>query len=142
MNRDTWDGYPAAREQLLNVMKQSQHANMVVIGGDIHQNWVAKVHADPYDVESAVIATEFTGTSISSRSRGTAAGMRRHLQRNPHLAYANAAYRGYGLVDISAAKVQVTLYAVDAIEQPDSSVSVLAKFEVPSGQPAALKQLL
>lgn len=141
-NRDSWDGYPAAREQLLSSMRQSKHKNMMVIGGDIHQNWVARVHADPYNVESEVVATEFTGTSITSRSRATPAGMRRHLRRNPHLAYANAAYRGYGLVDISAAKVQVTLYAVDAIEQPDSSVSVLAKFEVPSGQPAALKQLL
>lgn len=141
MNRDSWDGYPEARAKLLQLFEQSQHDNLMVLGGDIHQNWVAKVHADPYNKESKVVATEFTGTSISSRSRATVAGMRRHLRRNPHLLYANAEYRGYGLVDIQQSKTEVTLFAVEEIAQPDSAVSVLARFAVPTGKPEALMQL-
>ncbi|MCC5824626.1 alkaline phosphatase D family protein [Alkalimonas sp.] len=141
MSRDSWDGYPEARARLLHLFQQSDHENLVVLGGDIHQNWVAKVHADPYNKESKVLGTEFTGTSISSQSRATEAGMRRHLSRNPHLLYANAEYRGYGLVEIQQNKTEVTLFAVEEIANPESAVSVLARFAVPAGKPAALQQL-
>ncbi|SEA28982.1 alkaline phosphatase D family protein [Alkalimonas amylolytica] len=141
MNRDSWDGYPQARARLLQLFEQSSHDNLMVLGGDIHQNWVAKVHAEPYNNESKVVATEFTGTSISSRSNATAAGMRRHLNRNPHLLYANAEYRGYGLVTIQHSKTDVTLFAVEESTKPDSVVSVLASFSVPAGKPAELRQL-
>ncbi|MEE2001490.1 alkaline phosphatase D family protein [Alkalimonas sp. MEB108] len=141
MNRDSWDGYPQARTKLLQLFEQSRHDNLMVLGGDIHQNWVAKVHADPYNKESKVLATEFTGTSITSRSRATKAGIRRHLSRNPHLLYANAEYRGYGLVDITPAKTEVTLFAVEEVATSDSAVSVLARFAVPAGKPEQLMQL-
>ena len=44
--------------------------NNVVLGGDVHENWVGHVKADYAQPDSATVGVEFCGTSISSRSGG------------------------------------------------------------------------
>ncbi|MFM7011194.1 MAG: alkaline phosphatase D family protein, partial [Betaproteobacteria bacterium] len=39
-SNDGWDGYPAARQRLINSMRNTRLANPVMLGGDVHQNWV------------------------------------------------------------------------------------------------------
>ncbi len=63
---DGWDGYAPARNRLLGVVAQRQVPGVVVLGGDVHANYVADLKADYDDPRSPVIATEFCGTSISS----------------------------------------------------------------------------
>lgn len=140
-SRDTWDGYPAARQLVLQAIQQPAVKNVIVLGGDIHQNWVARVHANPYDVSSPVIATEFCGTSISSRSATTPARIKRAVKRNPHLVFANAEFRGYGVLRLTMDAAVVSLKVVDTIADPKSTVSELARFRVPVGKPAELEQL-
>ncbi|CAM5217505.1 alkaline phosphatase D family protein [Alishewanella longhuensis] len=129
-NRDTWDGYPVARQRLLDALINANLERVVLLGGDIHYNWVAKVHAQPYEVKSPVVAMEFCGTSISSRSNTTEQSIKRLLSRNPHLHYANAAYRGYGVLRLSQEQANVTLMAVADIANPDSQVFKLAEFSL------------
>ena len=57
--------------------------NTVLLGGDIHQNYVCRVHADAARADSAVLASEFCGTSISSRSGTTQAKGGRHRPPQP-----------------------------------------------------------
>ena len=49
---DGWDGYPAARQRLVQSLQKSAaaspQATAVVLGGDMHENWVGHVKAD-YD---------------------------------------------------------------------------------------------
>ena len=49
---------------------------MVVLGGDVHANYVADLKADFDDPASPVVATEFCGTSITSLSAGAVAHRR------------------------------------------------------------------
>ena len=81
---DGWDGYAPARNRLLGVVADKKVPGVVVLGGDVHAHYVADLRADFDDPRSAVVATEFCGTSISSlgiaQERVDAA-----LRFNPHV---------------------------------------------------------
>jgi len=131
---DTWDGYPAARQRLLDSVAAHRPRNTVLVGGDIHQNYVCDVQAQDRP-DAPVIASEFCGTSISSQSGASQARIATLMQRNPQIVFANSERRGYGLVDLTAGRWQTTLRTVDEIERADSAVSTLAQFEVQDGRP-------
>src|SRR5207237_5044147 len=46
LSMDKWDGYPVARDRLLNAIAKRAPNRTVVITGDIHSNWVNELHAD------------------------------------------------------------------------------------------------
>ena len=132
---DTWAGFPHARQRLIDSLVQSKARNPLIVGGDIHQNWVAHVHQDPYDVSSAVVAAEFCGTSITSPKDQTPEVTARLVSSNPHCVYSNAAYRGYGLVDITPKATTVSLRVVRDVRDANSEVFELKRFEVEAGSP-------
>ena len=80
---------------------------MVVLGGDVHANYVADLKRDFDDPRSPVVATEFCGTSIASRGsaqeRVDAA-----LPYNPHIRYGRADQRGYVAAGSTAQSLQVS----------------------------------
>ncbi|MDR6757610.1 alkaline phosphatase D [Mycoplana sp. BE70] len=135
-NSDTWDGYPEARQRLIDDLVETKVQNPVILGGDIHQNWVADVKHDPYDAATPTVAVEFCGTSISSRSGADADRVPLVVKRNPHCLLMDPAHRGYGLVDVSKPEMTVRLRAVDDVRQEASPVSTLATFTVEAGTPA------
>jgi alkaline phosphatase D len=63
---DAWDGFPAARQRMLDAITTTRVANPVFIGGDIHSYWTTDLKADFANPASATVATEFVGTSITS----------------------------------------------------------------------------
>lgn len=131
---DSWDGYPEARQRLLDALVDSGAQNPVFLGGDIHQNWIAHVHAKPYDLRSPVVASEFVGTSISTNGAAQSSTDKR-VADNPHCLLGNSAYRGYGLVDISPMSFDVRLRVVSSVADPQATVSDLARFRVGAGNP-------
>jgi alkaline phosphatase D len=131
---DSWDGYPEARQRLLDALVASRAQNPVFLGGDIHQNWVAHVHAKPYDLRSPVVASEFVGTSISSNGAEQSVTDRRVAQ-NPHCLLGDSAHRGYGLVDMSPTSFDVRLRVLADVKDPESTVRDLARFRVRAGRP-------
>lgn len=133
--RDTWDGYPEARSRLLASISTHRPRNPVFIGGDLHQNWAARVHQNPYDVQSPVLASEFVGTSISSPNRKTQEEAERHAKSNPHCLLSNTEKRGYGVVELDATTAQVALRIIDDVRDPDSGISTLGQFVIGEGQP-------
>src|SRR5690606_14158197 len=44
-NVDAWDGYPAARRRLLEILRRSGARNPVILSGDIHSAWGANLLA-------------------------------------------------------------------------------------------------
>ncbi|MBF0585192.1 MAG: alkaline phosphatase D family protein [Magnetococcales bacterium] len=133
---DRWDGYPDARLRLLRALARHKPRNPLVIGGDIHQNWVAHVHQDPYNVRSPVIASEFIGTSISSRTGRTQEVATRHAARNPHCLLSNTEKRGYGVVELTPTRARVDLRVLDAVQDQNSPITTLATFVVEEGKAA------
>lgn len=136
---DSWDGYPAARARLLQAVAQHSPRNMVLLGGDIHQNYVCRVHADAQRPESPVVASEFCGASISSRSGTTQDKVDAIARHNPHVLLARCDQRGYGLADITPTRWTTTLRVLDDPLRADSAATTLASFVVEDGRPGPVK---
>ena len=133
---DGWDGYPLSRERLLGFVAERSVANPLVIGGDVHMFVVADLKADFDDAQVPVVATEFTGTSITSQglSQKTLESWRAD---NPHVKHADSIHRGYTTVELSAKTCMTRLRAVKSVADPDSPVSTLSSWTVEAGRPGA-----
>lgn len=131
---DGWDGYPAARRRALDGIQRHRVPNAVILGGDVHENWVGNVKADYEDPRSAAIGVEFCGTSITSHT-GTADLVSRRLAENPHFIFADAQRRGYGVCEFTPGRLVTTLRVVDDVTRPDAAIETLATFEVAAGRP-------
>jgi alkaline phosphatase D len=129
LNHDNWDGYPAARERILADITTGNTTNPVLLGGDIHQNWVAHVHRDPNNPASPVVVPEFCVTSITTASIGkfTAQDMKALA---PHCVYTDRHRRGYMLATLSDEKLVVDIRHVDIAA---NTATTSARFEVLTG---------
>ncbi|HEY8357950.1 MAG TPA: alkaline phosphatase D family protein [Ramlibacter sp.] len=134
-SQDSWDGYPTARERLLADLAAQKPANPILLGGDIHQNWVANVHARPYDVRSPIVASEFCGTSITSPSGVAPERAAALAKRTPHCLLSNVQDRGYGVIEVQPGQATVNLRVVDDVTNRDSKAATLATFVVENGRP-------
>jgi alkaline phosphatase D len=131
---DGWDGYPAARERLLEALAKSGAQNPVVLGGDVHASYVSDLHRRPADRDSPVVAAEFCGTSISA-SGATAAMVAQIREANPHIRHADPTRRGYTLLDIGRERLEARLRVVDSVASREAGVSTAATFFVRAGRP-------
>lgn len=131
---DGWDGYPQARRRLLGALQEHAVPNAVVLGGDVHENWVGHVKADYDRPDSATLGVEFCGTSITSLAFEPERVLHR-LADNPHFIHADAARRGYGIADFRPARLEVSLRVLDDARRRDPQVSTEARFLVEAGRP-------
>ena len=129
---DGWDGYAGARTRLTQALQQQAVPNPVLLGGDVHENWVGHVKMDYNDPASATVGVEFCGTSITSRSGGNAKTAQR-LAENPHFIFADAQAKGYGVVEFTPSQLTATLRVVDDVTRQDTRIETLATFTVQSG---------
>jgi phosphodiesterase/alkaline phosphatase D-like protein len=102
------NGYPAARERILEAFADGRVSNPVVLAGDWHSSWV-----NDLDHDGRTVATEFAGTSISSGC-GWDASVRLGLPANPQVRFYDGAYRGYLLCDITRERWRTDLRIVTA----------------------------
>jgi alkaline phosphatase D len=129
---DRWDGYPAARQRLMQHIHQAQPANPVVISGDIHSFWANDLHLDPRDTGSPLVAHEFVGTSITSRGPDYASLMR-GMADNPHIRFCDSRQRGYMLLEIEQAKLTAHFRTVSDVMDPQASLATLRSFVIENG---------
>ena len=129
-----WDGYAPARRRLLGTVADKQVPGVVVLGGDVHANYVAALKADFDDPKGALVASEFCGTSISSLGLPQARldGMRGF---NPHLLHARSDQRGYMRFTLDAKALQADLRVVDDARDAASGMSSQGRFRVEAGRP-------
>jgi alkaline phosphatase D len=106
----------------------------VVIGGDVHMNFVADLKPDFDDEKSPVVASEFCGTSITSQA-ASQKSVDALLPENPHIKLARSDHRGYVRAAIAGGKFSADLIALDTVKRQDSKASVLARFVVEDGKP-------
>jgi alkaline phosphatase D len=139
LSMDKWAAYPAALNRFLNFLRERKTSNLVVITGDIHSNWVAELKTDFDDPSSAVVGTEFVGTSITSGGDGMdmRPDVERQLVENPHIKFFNG-QRGYVLCDLNAKRWQTDYRVVAAVSKPDQPISTRASFVVEKGRPGPL----
>ncbi len=94
-NMDAWDGYPQARQRLLQAA-QAADADMVVVSGDSHNAWAFDLAAD-----GKPAGVEFGGQSVTSPGYESAlkadpavvrAGL---VAANPEMRWCDTSRRGY-----------------------------------------------
>ena len=110
----------------------------VVVGGDVHANCVADLKADFDDPRSAVIATEFCGTSISSLGLPQAQ-VDAALRHNPHVHWGRSDQRGSVRFTLQRGELQAQLRVVADARDAVSAVATAAQFAVQAGRPGAVR---
>jgi alkaline phosphatase D len=131
---DDWNGYPAARQRLLQQIRDTRLPNPVVIGGDIHSFWANDLKLDFDDSRAPVIASEFVGSSITATPppHGKFVAW---VAENPHIHFFESRKRGYVSVELMPQRMEVTFRAVSHVRDPAADVATLRRFVVESGRP-------
>jgi alkaline phosphatase D len=133
---DGWDGYPRARERLLESVARQRVRNPLVLSGDVHMSAIADLKPDFDAAESPVVATEIAGPSITSQGP-TIARVEALRQENPHIKFANGTSRGYATLDITPSRCIARLRTVGTVTQRESEIRTLTTYAVEDGRPGA-----
>jgi alkaline phosphatase D len=136
---DGWDGYAPARQRLTDALQKNAVNNPVMLGGDVHENWVGYLKTDYSQTAaaqaSAAIGVEFCGTSITSPAGSSAVEKTPdRLAENPHFVFADAKQRGYGVVEFRPKQLITTLRVVDDVRLKASKIATLGQFVVSAGK--------
>jgi alkaline phosphatase D len=118
-NSDQWDGYRAARDEILRHLADEGIDNTVFFTGDIHSSWACDLPVDPgsYPLLSRSVATELVGTSITSDNldeilgapaRTTSVAVESAIMaNNRHIKMIEFDSHGFSVVDVDADRVHV-----------------------------------
>lgn len=136
---DGWNGYPAARARLMEIMVQSKISNPIVLSGDIHSFLVSNQHHTPNDRESPIVASEFVTTSITSQGVAQASLDARRTE-NPNVLFASSERRGYVLLDLQPERLKADLVAMETVARPDAGKFVQTSFVVENGKPGPVQE--
>ncbi len=135
-NLDAWDGYPAAREAVLN-MARNLNKNLVVLAGDTHNAWAS----DLLDANGQAVGVEFGVSSVTSPgfesyfptfAPATVGGAMEQLI-GP-LVYAETASRGFTVLTVTPTETRAEYRYVDTIKATTYSASVGKTLRVLPGQ--------
>ena len=135
VNFDQWDGYPKARQRLLDFITTEPIENLVVLSGDIHLGGLGDLAAVARDEESPVVATEIVTTSISSGANVPPEALEGALGSLPLLKYINAHSRGYVTHLITRELYTIRCFTVDTALEPVSAGAVETERSIDVGVP-------
>jgi alkaline phosphatase D len=134
---DGWDGYPLARQRLLDAVAASPVKDTLVLGGDVHSFWATDLKRDFTQPAAPVVATEFVGGSLTSEAFPMEI-IQPWLPNNPHMRYVKSGVFGYGVTQLEAKAATVSFRTVRSIKEQNSPISTLARFTVEAGKPGAI----
>jgi alkaline phosphatase D len=136
---DKWDGATAARDRLFAAVESSKLRNLIVVTGDVHQNWAAELKKNFADEKSATVGVEFVATSVSSLGDGFDINdnFTRLLQKDPHMKFFNG-QRGYVRHVVTPDRWQADFLVLDRVSVPDGRLSTRRSFVVENGKPGLL----
>jgi len=145
---DQWDGYPAERTALLELI--SGFDNLVVLSGDVHISLATELHRDPFDPDDPPVAVEFVTPSITSQNLDDKMGWPRHsdqaraaeqacLDGLPHWKWVDLDSHGYVIVDVSPNRLTAEYWHLDTVLERSPGEARAAVFAVDRGTPRALR---
>lgn len=138
---DQWPGYAAERKRLLQFLADRRVSNPVVLSGDIHSNWVNDLRVDDRLAKTPVVATEFVGTSISSKGNGHVVEPKKlaALQAvNPCVMFHNDE-RGYVRCTVTEKEWTSEFQVVSDVTKPGGTARTRVAFVVEAGKPGVTK---
>jgi len=135
---DKWTGAVSERREILEWVAGRKVSNVVVLSGDIHSNWVADLHLDDRQPNTPVVATEFVGTSVSSKGNGPPVppALADVLASNPTVKFHDD-QRGYVRCTVTPREWRTEFRVLDDVTRPGGKVSTAATFAVAAGRAGA-----
>lgn len=126
---DSWDGYPAARQRIIDYVSSKNMNNLIVITGDVHASWASNLLEDFNNPNAKKIGAEFVGTSITSGGNGSdeRADTDHILGENPHIKFFNN-YRGYVRCTVTPDRWQADYRVIPFVTEPGAAISTRASF--------------
>lgn len=130
LNMDQWDGYPEARQRILDVLKAYRISNTVILTGDIHTSWAMEIFEDSANgytnnervrIGEKPLAVEFVTPSVTSPglSEPVADPLATLIPTmNPHMKYVELKSHGFMVIDATHQKVTCDWWFVDTIDSP------------------------
>ncbi|MBP2157741.1 MULTISPECIES: alkaline phosphatase [Asticcacaulis] len=131
LNLDAWDGYPAERERLYDLIKAAG-ARTIVVSGDSHTAWANELN----DAAGKRTAVEFGVTSVTSPTRyldswlpdlQLAATM---AKQNPEIVAADDGHNGFLRLRLTAEGATGEWMGVSTITSRDFSSNAVQRFDV------------
>lgn len=131
INGDQWDGYPADRQRLMDMIMNNNINDVVVLTGDIHSSWANDIpYNDTYDPNTGAnsVGVEFVGTSITSENLLNLPVANTVVQSiNPHIKYIDLAEHGYYVLDVNKTRTQGDWYYVSDINTNQNVTTTCAQ---------------
>ncbi|MDX3854844.1 alkaline phosphatase D family protein [Streptomyces sp. AK02-01A] len=136
LSMDSWDGYPASRQRLMDGAEAAGLDNLMVLTGDVHVANAYDLKKDWNDPDSRTVGTEIVATSISSGKDGSdrPSNYDTYLQANPHMKFYNGR-RGYVTVTLGNDRARADFRTVSAVTTPNAPVSTAGSFVTETGDP-------
>ncbi len=134
---DMWDGYPASRTGVFELLKTHDIKNVAVLSGDIHSSWALDLFPDPFKDRSKSYGVELISPSVSSPAAPTLEEAQQRekgiLDALPHVKFVDLFHHGYISVSISHSQLQADWWFVDRIDSPQYSAYLGARYMVTAG---------
>lgn len=122
MHDDQWDGYPAERDALAEVLSERLDTGRasLLLSGDVHGSWAFEGPVHPETDEP--VSVEFTVPAVSSPtmeqtiapgSHGSGRVVRRAVQQLPHVRHADLVHHGYGELTLTTEQATMVWWHVD-----------------------------
>ncbi|MFD7320975.1 alkaline phosphatase D family protein [Streptomyces sp. NPDC059875] len=136
LSMDSWDGYPASRQRLLDGAAAAGVENLMVLTGDVHVGYGLDIKADYRDPASRTLGTEIVATSIASGKDGAdrPANHDALTTANPHMKFYNGR-RGYVTVALGQESARADFRTVSAVTTPGAPVTTAGSFVTEAGDP-------
>ena len=137
---DAWDGYPMARQRLLDAVVDEHVRNPVFFTGDWHSTFVNDLKLDFKDATAPTVATEFVTPAITTGGDDTPYGpyYGPMVPFNPHIKYFEGDRRGYMKATVTRNELRVDLRFVTSVESQAGSGYTERTFYVEDGRPGAV----
>ena len=134
---DGWDGYPAARDRLMQAIQQARGGNVLCLGGDVHRHVAAELRLRPNEATSPIVASEFVCSSITTRGVSEAV-MELMRASNPDIVHGRADERGWALIDVRPDAVRCEFRATPFPVRAQARLHTQARFVVQHDSPRVL----
>lgn len=132
MNLDAWDGYPAQRNRLYEMLT-SADANAIVVTGDSHDAWANELTTEDGKTR---VGVEFGATSVTSpgtgdyvKDIGVDVGAA-FVAANTDVKWHDPVHRGFTVLTLRKNEAVADFYAVSTISAKDYTTSKVASFRV------------
>ncbi|MFT6897864.1 MAG: alkaline phosphatase D [Paraglaciecola sp.] len=130
---DSFNGYPAAREDFYQISKEAGAQDLLVISGDSHSYWQNEL----YDATGHAMGVELGATGVTSPRSLLQLGKEglkhydeQNALQNPEVVWTDGRYRGFIRLEINHDGAHADFITVSTVESPSYDVHIVRSVDI------------